>query len=76
MVTLIKNRETKNYFSIAERDGDQRFGNWAPEFKNIMDVGHGEFRLCNILKTVAHVVVDEGSDGEPITETWKIKLIA
>lgn len=30
-------------------------------------------RCANIKKTVAHVCIDEDSEGKPITETWKLK---
>jgi hypothetical protein len=31
------------------------------------------FRWAKILKTVAYIVVDEDSDGSPITEWWELK---
>lgn len=32
-----------------------------------------EFRWAKVLKTVAHVVVDEDAEGKPVVEHWKIK---
>jgi hypothetical protein len=36
---------------------------------------HAETRFGNVLKTVAHVVVDEDANGEPVVEKWDIKTI-
>lgn len=30
-------------------------------------------RFARVLKTVAHVAVDENADGNPVLEAWKIK---
>jgi hypothetical protein len=35
-----------------------------------MDCG---YRLGNVLKTVAYLIVDEDEFGEPIVEKWNIK---
>ncbi|AGR47944.1 hypothetical protein PHIM7_234 [Sinorhizobium phage phiM7] len=32
-----------------------------------------EFRWAKVLKTVAHVVVDEDPEGKPVIEKWNIK---
>ena len=33
----------------------------------------GEIRFGNVLKTVAHVAVDEDENGHPVIEKWQIK---
>ncbi len=35
----------------------------------------GETRYAKVLKTVAYVVVDQDSNGDPIVEKWSIKLL-
>lgn len=32
--------------------------------------GGTESRFCNVKKTRAYIVVDEGVDGKPVVETW------
>lgn len=41
-----------------------------PGYDHMIYVGVDETRYCRVLKTRAHVVVDEGADGEPVVETW------
>ena len=31
------------------------------------------YRFARVLKTVAYIVIDEGTDGEPVCEKWEIK---
>lgn len=31
------------------------------------------YRFAKVLKTVAYLVIDEGTDGEPVVEKWDIK---
>ena len=45
---------------------------WCPEFPHRVAVGHGETRVARVLKTVAHVVIDEDEEGKPVVERWKI----
>lgn len=33
----------------------------------------GQYRYAKVLRTVAHVVVDEAADGSPVVEKWNIK---
>lgn len=50
---------------------------WALEngFPHEIGVGHdkNETRYAHVKGTVAHVAVDEGPDGKPVTEKWPIK---
>lgn len=32
-----------------------------------------QFRWAQVLKTVAHIVIDEDADGKPVVEKWNIK---
>ena len=53
-------RETDNWWAIANG------------LHYEIDVLDG-VRFAKILKTVAHVAVDESEGGTPVLETWKIK---
>ena len=35
--------------------------------------GMSGWRYARVLKTVAHVVVDESDDGSPVVEKWELK---
>ncbi len=57
-------------FSTATED-EQVFG---PEFNMKVWVEDGNsFRLAKVLKTVAHVVVDEDEFGQPVVEKWQTR---
>ena len=43
-----------------------------PDYPLVVWLGH-EYRYVKMVKTRAYVVVDEGPNGEPIIETWKIR---
>jgi hypothetical protein len=42
------------------------------QWPHLVDVGNGENRFARVLKTVAHVVVDEDENGL-VVEHWQIK---
>ena len=46
----------------------------AEDFPHLVIVGdiHNPVRYAKVLKTVAHVVVDEADDGSPVVEKWDI----
>ena len=44
-----------------------------PGFDQQIWVACGEFRWAKVLKTVAHVVVDEGFGGVPVVRKWHIR---
>jgi hypothetical protein len=53
---------------------------WAPEWFKAQGATHtiigqntGSARGARILKTVVHVLIDEGPDGKGVWETWKVK---
>lgn len=58
-------------FEYAARPADDR-GGWAPEFDKLVYVSDGT-RIARVLKTRAHVVIDETSDGRPVVETWLLR---
>lgn len=64
--------EYKNWFNYACRDSDDDVA-FAPEFPHLIFLENGETRFARIVKTRAYVVVDEGADGAPVTETWIIQ---
>lgn len=33
----------------------------------------GDSRVARVLKTVAHVIVDEAADGSPVVERWPLR---
>ena len=35
--------------------------------------GGSGWRYARVLKTVAHVVIDEADDGSPVVEKWELK---
>lgn len=43
------------------------------EFPHVVYVGPDQTRYARVLKTVAHVVVDEDEYGQPVTETWNLR---
>lgn len=64
-------QETGVAFEYAERrHPDDRF---APDMPHIVYVGNGDTRLAKVLKTVAHVVVDEDALGQPVIEKWPLR---
>ena len=63
-----RHAETKVHFDFtAATEAEQVFG---PEFDMKVWVMHEGYRLAKVLKTVAHVVVDEDEHGRPVTERW------
>ncbi len=63
--------ETKKHFDFsAATEAEQAFG---PEFDMKVWVRDGDWRLARVLKTVAHVVVDEDEHGRPVTERWQTR---
>ncbi len=46
---------------------------WVIDKKVANAVAITQFRWAKVLKTVAHVVVDEDADGNPVVEKWDIK---
>ena len=76
-------KEHGNFFefsSASEEEVDNSFGTishriwvttpWKSKEGYTMDCG---YRLGNVLKTVAYLVVDEDEFGESIVEKWNIK---
>ena len=63
-------RETGCFFEFALPAAD--------EFRPFPDAPHkvavlGGWRWATVLKTVAHVIVDEDADGQPVIERWPLK---
>jgi hypothetical protein len=65
-------KETKRNFHWWDTKDE-----WAKKhgFPHEISVGHEkhETRFAHVKGTVAHVVVDEGADGKPVTEKWPIR---
>lgn len=65
--------ETKASFEYKKSDTS-----WTGSFLEGLDFPHevfmidGSTRFARVLKTVAHVVVDETDDGKPVVEKWFI----
>lgn len=62
--------EYGHYFNFSKPCDSPFFG-----YNQKVWVGNApeQFRWANILKTVVYIVIDEGADGMPIVEKWKIK---
>lgn len=58
-------------FEYSNRPRGDR-GNVWPGFPHRVFTTDGD-RAALVLKTVAHIVIDEDADGNPIFEVWKIK---
>lgn len=61
--------ECKNTFEFSFAHADAP---WS-DFSNLVWVGDTT-RWARVRKTVAHVVVDEDADGNPVVETWKVRM--
>jgi len=67
LVGKFRNTETGVWFEFKAAD-ETPFG---PNFPHKVFVTDG-FRWARVLKTVAHIVVDESEDGSPMVEKWQI----
>lgn len=64
-------KECGHHFEFSRpRDGE--ITPWA-DYPVKVWVGDGNFRWARVLKTVVHIVVDEGADGQPVADRWEIK---
>ena len=70
-VGTFQEKDTGNWFSYSARTCSNDF---APieDYPHIIDVLDGT-RFARVLKTVAYIIVDENSDGDPVVEKWNIK---
>lgn len=66
-------RDAEHYFEYAARPADDRAGWLGAEFPHLVYVGGGETRIAKVLKTVAHVVVDEDGNGDGVVEIWPLQ---
>ena len=46
---------------------------WWSNFPHKIFMSNGSVRYATVLKTVAHVCVDEDEHGNPVIERWQIK---
>lgn len=69
-----RHRETEPYFEYALRrlDTDTRGGWLAEDFPHLVYTADGD-RIAKVLKTVAHVVVNEDADGNGVVEIWPLR---
>lgn len=65
------NSEFSTFFEYSERPVDDVL--WAMEHVHLIHMTDGTTRYATIKKTVAHIVVDETSSGQPVVESWAIK---
>lgn len=69
-----REKDSDNLFEFAQRRPGVDHGAFAPGFPHLIYVGqNGETRVGRVLKTVAYVVVDEDSRGDPVIEKWQVK---
>ena len=73
---LFKNTETGVFFEY-ENLTDRK--DWYSDFTHKIFMSNSgiadDFRYGRVLKTVAHVCVDEDEYGKPVVEKWRIKGI-
>lgn len=67
-----RHRDTDPYFEYAVRPADDRGGWLGDDFPHLVYTGN-ETRIARVLKTVAHVVVDELPDGDGVVEIWPLR---
>lgn len=77
---MIVNKDTGALFDVYEWPGPFEGSVFAPEgATHVIEcytekrAGGFGYRAARILKTVAHVAVDEGEGGEVIWEKWPLK---
>jgi hypothetical protein len=63
-------KEFDNMFEFSE---DTKHEPIWHDFPVKVWVAADQFRWAKVLKTVAHVVIDEDAEGKPVTEKWSIK---
>ena len=78
VVGCFNHSETKACFEFAD-DNDGAIHPWnaavIAEYPHVLFCGFGkQTRRCKVLKTVAHVVIDETADGAPVIEKWPLKM--
>lgn len=64
---------TGDYYEFAR---DQKDAPWTDYRDKIWTGPNEQFRWGKVLKTVARVVIDEGSDGSPIIEKWILRKLS
>ncbi len=68
---LFRHRETDATFEYAEvKDGN---GQWFSDYTHKIFMTDGSVRYATVMKTVAHVAVDEDECGNTVVERWPIK---
>jgi hypothetical protein len=69
--------EFGNWFSYKENVDQDFHSSWmySMGYTSLVSVGPegGQWRYAKVLKTVAHVVVDENEVGMPVVEVWQLK---
>lgn len=63
--------ETNVFFEFSACPMDERA--MGPDFDMRLWMSDGSYRYCQVLKTVAHIAVDEDANGEAVVEKWAIK---
>lgn len=66
---MFQEYDRKNYFTYRMTQNAWAIAN---DLTHEIDVLDG-VRFAKVLKTVAHVCIDEDSQGKPVLQSWKIK---
>lgn len=65
----VKEKDFGNWFTYRKTENPWALKNGLPHEIDVLD----GVRFARVLKTVAHVAVDEAPDGTPLTEAWSLK---
>lgn len=71
-------RENSNHFEYSLNDEVDNYSmSMSVDYPHRVWVGGypqgSGWRYARVLKTVAHVVIDEADDGSPVVEKWELK---
>jgi hypothetical protein len=70
-MNLFREKDFGNYFSYRPTSNE-----WAISQGLTHEIDCGEVhRFARVLKTVAHVAIDEAADGTPVIEKWEIRHV-
>ena len=72
MTMQFTHKETDATFVYENVTSENEIAWWA-DFPHKIFMSDGSVRYATVLKTVAHVCVDEDDYGNPVIEKWQIK---
>ena len=73
MTQVFKNKETGVFFEFDNLTDREIAKDWYSFTHKIFMENADDFRYGIVLKTVAHVCVDEDEYGNPIIQKWPIR---